>query len=263
MSQLGLFWNQFLVHVVDIFLVSFIFYQLLLLIQGTRAVQIVVGIVIVAVVTLLSNLLGLPVLGWLLQKFWIAGVVVFAVLFQPEMRSALARLGSRTSGRMTIHEEIMVINEIIAAVKEASRRQMGMLVVLERDVGLRNYIETGTAVNGEVTSELLLTLFQPPSILHDGAVVIRGGRVAAAGCILPLSQNASLEKWLGTRHRAAVGITEISDACAVCVSEETGNISLCQGGQIEVRMDPDELRQKLLTLYRSSGPVTTVPEAGA
>jgi len=251
MDQLGILWARYLVHVVDILLVSIVFYELLLLIQGTRTVQIVIGIVMVAFLTMLSQFLGFPVLSWLLQKFWIAGIVVFAVLFQPEMRSALARLGARTTGRIAIHEEVRVVNEIVGAVKEASRRQMGMLMVIERDMGLRNYIETGTHVNADVSSELLLTVFQPPALLHDGAVVIRGSRIAAAGCILPLSQNVSLEKWLGTRHRAAVGITEISDAIAVCVSEETGNISISQGGQIEARLEPDEFRQRLLDLYRT------------
>ncbi len=260
MEFIGSFWGRYLVHLIDILLVSFIFYQLLLFIQGTRAVQIVVGIVIIVLLTFFSQLLGFPVLNWLLQKFWIAGVVVFAVLFQPELRSALARLGTGTTTRMVIHEEMMVVNEIVAAVKEASRRQMGMLLVIERDMGLRNYLETGTPINGLVTRELLLTLFQPPSILHDGAVILRGSRLAGAGCILPLSQDTSLEKWLGTRHRAAVGITEVSDAWSICVSEETGGVSLAQAGKIVTKIDPDELRQQLVDLYRSPATPPKNPE---
>src|SRR4029077_7694822 len=137
----------YLVHVVDITLVAFFFYQLLLLIQGTRAVQIAVGIVILALVTVLAQILGFPSLHWLLQKFWIAGVVIFAVVFQPELRSALARLGAQTAGRFVSHHEMDVVNEIIAAVKEASRRQMGMLIAVERDTGLREYLESGTLIN--------------------------------------------------------------------------------------------------------------------
>jgi diadenylate cyclase len=245
---------------VDIGLVSFLFYQLLLLIQGTRAVQIAVGIVMVAVVTVLAQIIGFPSLHWLLQKFWIAGVVVFAVVFQPEMRSALARLGTKTAGRFGMHQEMDVVNEVVAAVKEASRRQMGMLIAIERDTGLRNYLESGTIVNGDVTRELLLTIFQPPSALHDGAVIIQGNRLAGAGCILPVSEDPSLSKWLGTRHRAAVGITEVSDAWAICVSEETGNVSLAIDGKLTSQIDPDELRQQLMNLYRASDAVESQKE---
>lgn len=250
MSLIGELWSRYFVHIFDVLLVSFIFYQLLLLIRGTRAVQIVFGIVIVATVTFLSQLLGFPTLSWLLQKFWIAGVVVIAVLFQPELRSALARLGSHTASRFTVQEEMEAINELIGAVKEASRRQMGMLVVIERDTGLRNFIESGTIINGDLTRELLLTIFQPPSVLHDGAVIIRGNRVAAGGCILPLSSDPNLSKLLGTRHRAAVGITEVSDAWAICVSEETGNVSVTQNGKLQSPIDPDELRQQLYNMFR-------------
>lgn len=260
MDTLIFIWSRYIVHLVDILLVSFIFYELLLLIQGTRAVQIVVGILIIAAMTLLAHVLGFPTLHWLLQKFWIAGVVVIAILFQPEIRSGLARLGAQTSGRFAVHEEMFAVNEMVAAVKEAARRQMGMLLVIERDMGLRNYLESGTVINADLSRELLLTIFQPPSALHDGAVIIRGNRVAGGGCILPLSQDETLSKFLGTRHRAAVGITEISDASAICVSEETGVVSMAQGGKIDSGIDPDELRQRLLNLYRA--PKSAQPEAG-
>lgn len=252
MEFIGEFWGRYFVHVVDVLLVGFIFYQTLLLIQGTRAVQIVFGIAIIGVVTLLSKLLGFPALNWLLSKFWIAGVVVIAVLFQPEIRSALARLGARTAGRLVIHQEMEVVNEIVAAVKEASRRQMGMLLAIERDTGLKNYLESGTIINGELTRELLLTIFQPPSLLHDGGVIVRGNRIAGAGCIFPLSQDVSLSKWLGTRHRAVVGISEVSDAYAICVSEETGNVSVAEDGKITTRVDPDELRERLVNVFQKT-----------
>lgn len=251
MTYLAEFWSRTLVHVVDVLLVAFILFHLLLLIKGTRAVQIVAGIVIVGLASLLSQYFGFPTLNWLLQKIWIAGVVVFAVLFQPELRSALARLGAKTTGRSVIHEEMTVVNEIVAAVKEAARRQMGMLIVIERETGLRNYIESGTTIHAEITRELLLTIFQPPTPLHDGAVIIQGHQIAAAGCILPLSQNPSLTKRHGTRHRAAVGITEVSDAWAICVSEETGSISVAKNREMVTQMDPDELRQQLLNFFQS------------
>jgi len=255
-------WRHYLVHAVDLLLVSFIFYKLLLLIRGTRAIQMAVGIGIVALVTLLSRVLGLPTLNWLLQNFWLAGVVLIAVLFQPELRSALATLGAGTANRFAAHEETEIINEVVAAVKEASRRQMGMLIVFERETGLRDFMESGTVVDSEVTRELLLTLFQPPALLHDGGVIIRKNRIAGAGCIFPLSQDTSLEKWLGTRHRAAVGITEVSDCWALCVSEETGNISIAERGKITTRIDPDELRQYLVDMFRSPAPKAE-PAAGA
>lgn len=250
MEMVATIWRQYLVHVVDVLLVAFIIFQLLLLMRGTRAVQISVGLFIVGLVTLFSELLGFPTLSWLLQKFWIAGVVVIAILFQPEIRSGLASLGAKTALR-PVQEEMKVINEIVAAVKEGARRQMGMLIVAERDTGLRNYIESGTVLNADVTSELILTLFQPPAVLHDGAIIIQASRIASAGCILPLSQDATLSKWLGTRHRAAVGITERSDAWAICVSEETGNISLAHNGKIDRIENADELRERLVTIYHS------------
>lgn len=251
--MLGEVWSRYLVHVTDILLVSFLIYQLLLLIQGTRAVQIATGIGVIAVITVLAQFAGLPSLRWLLQKFWFAGVIVIAVVFQPELRSALARLGGRTSAHFSIHQEMFVVNEIVAAVKEAARRQMGMLLAIEREVGLREFVESGTPINAEVTRELLSAIFQPPGALHDGAVIIQGNRLAGAGCILPVSQSAALSKMLGTRHRAAVGITEVSDAWAVCVSEETGDVSFAHDGKLQA-VDPDELRQHLLNVFRVSGP---------
>ena len=252
MATLSMLWSRYLVHVADILLVTFFLYQLLLLIRGTRAVQIAVGVAVLAGITVLAQLIGLPSLQWLLQRFWIAGVVVIAVVFQPELRAALAHLGSKPVGRPSFRQDLFVVNEIVAATREASRRQMGMLIAIERDTGLREYIESGTGVNGQVTRELLLTIFQPPSPLHDGAVVLQSNRVAAAGCILPVSQDLTLSRLLGTRHRAAVGVTEVSDALTVCVSEETGGISVAQDGKLRTSIDPDELRQYLLTNLHSS-----------
>jgi len=251
--MIGEVWSRYLVHAADILLVSFLIYHLLLLIQGTRAVQIAVGIGVIAAITVLSQFIGLPSLGWLLQKFWFAGVIVIAVVFQPELRSALARLGGRTSAHFSIHQEMYVVNEIVAAVKEASRRRMGMLLAIEREVGLREYIESGTPLNAEVTRELLLSIFQPPGALHDGAVIIQGNKLAAAGSILPISQDQLLSKFLGTRHRAAIGITELSDAWSVCVSEETGGVSFARDGKLQA-VDADELRQILLNVFRTKEP---------
>jgi diadenylate cyclase len=245
-------WRGILVHVVDILVVSYLIYRLLVLIQGTRAVQVLLGIIVLAATTeVVQGLLRLPTLGWLLRQFWMGSVVIFAVVFQPEIRSALAHLGSHRAGRFFIHAEPGVVEEIVTALKEASRRKMGMLLVLEQEIGLRNFIETGTFLNAELTRELLLSLFQPPAILHDGAIIVRGQRVVAAGCVLPLSTDPGLSKILGTRHRAAVGITEISDAWALLVSEETGAVSVARGGKLDYNVNVDEFRKQLLHFYHA------------
>jgi len=243
-------WSHFFVHLVDILVVAYLIFRLLLLIKGTRAVQVLLGIIILAMATaLVQELLKLPTLGWLLRQFWLGSVVIFAVVFQPEIRSALAHLGSHRAGHFFIQQEPVFIHEITAALKEAARRKMGMLLVLEGGTGLRNFIETGTLMNAELSRELLLSLFQPPAILHDGAVIIRGSRLVAAGCVLPLSTDPSLSKVLGTRHRAAVGVTENSDAWALVASEETGTLSIARDGKLYQNLGPDDLDQQLQDFY--------------
>lgn len=243
-------WRHFLVHFIDIGLVAYLIYRLLLLIKGTRAVQVLFGIIVLAVGTaLVKDLLQLPTMSWLLRQFWLVSVIVFAVVFQPEIRSVLAHLGSHRAGRFFTREQPAFINEMAMAVQEASRRKMGMLLVLEGETGLRNFIETGTILNAEITRELLLSLFQPPAILHDGAVIVRGSHIVAAGCVLPLSTDPNLSKILGTRHRAAVGVTEISDALAVVVSEETGAMSVARDGKLYHDLESERLERDLARFY--------------
>jgi len=237
---------------VDILLVSYIFYRVLLLIRGTRAVQVLRGVVILAVVTfVVQNVFRLPTLSWILRTFWLAWAVVLVVVFQPELRSVLAQLGSRRLGRILFPEQLNFINEIISALREASQNRVGMLVVLEQETGLRNFIETGTLINGEVTRDLLLTIFHPRTILHDGAAVIREDRLVAAGCVLPLSNDPGISRILGTRHRAAIGITEISDAVVLVVSEETGTVSVARNGRLDRDVELEELRDRLKDFYKS------------
>lgn len=245
-------WRHYIIHAVDILLVAFIFYHVLLLIRGTRAVQVLRGVVMLAIATfLVHRVMHLPALSWILRTFWMAWAVVLAVVFQPELRSLLAQLGSQRLGRILLPEELNFINEIIAALREASQNRIGMLIVLEQETGLRNFIETGTPINGEITRDLLLTIFQPRTILHDGAVIIREDRVLAAGCVLPLSNDSSLARVLGTRHRAAIGLTETSDALVLVVSEETGTVSLARDGRLDREVDLDELKDKLKDFYKS------------
>lgn len=249
---ISLVWRLYLVHLVDILLVAFIFYHILLMIRGTRSAQVLTGVLILALATFfVQRVLRLPTLSWILQTFWLAWVVVLAVVFQPELRAMLAQLGTHRVGRLLMSAEFGFINEIIAALKEASETRTGMLLVLERETGLRNFIETGTTINGEVSRDLLLTIFHPRTLLHDGAAIVRDDRILAAACVLPLSSDPSLQRILGTRHRAAIGISEISDAVVLVVSEETGTVSVARDGKLDRNVDLDQLRGQLVDLYRS------------
>lgn len=246
------FWHSTLIHVVDIFVLAVVIYYALRIIQGTRAVQVARGVGVLVVVTIVIDQgLNLPSVGWLLRTFWMGWLLLLAVVFQPELRSLLAQLGSRPLGRLLLREELTFINELVQALKEGAENRVGMLVVLEQETGLRNFMETGTVIDGEVSADLLLTLFAPNTVLHDGAVIIRDGRLMSAGSVLPLSNDPTLARVLGTRHRAAIGITEISDALALVVSEETGLISLARGGRLERAVDADELRERLREFYRA------------
>ncbi|HOW27094.1 MAG TPA: diadenylate cyclase CdaA [Elusimicrobiota bacterium] len=245
-------WKNTLIHVVDVLLVAYIFYRILLLLKGTRSVQVLLGVVVLAVLTfIVQHILKLPTLSWLLRTFWLAWVVVLAVVFQPELRSLLAKLGSQRFGHFLLPNELGFIDEILSALEEASQNKIGMLIVLEQETGLRNYVETGTVINGEISKDLLLTIFQHNTILHDGAIIIQENKLVAAGCVLPLSGNPDLSRVLGTRHRAAIGMTESSDAVVLVVSEETGTISVARDGKLDRGADLKELKPRLLDLYKA------------
>jgi diadenylate cyclase len=252
MSVLLQAWSLYLNPAIDILLIAFVFYRLLLMIRGTHATQVVMGLAVLMVATLVvRNVLHLQASTWLLENFWAGAVVILAVVFQPELRAALAQLGSHPLGRILMPAQLGFIDEIIGAVRDATQRQMGLLLVLEQEVGLRNYSETGTLIHGEVSKELLLSIFHYRSPLHDGAAIIQGGRLIAAGCLLPLSNDPNLAKILGTRHRAAVGLSEFTDAWVIVVSEETGALSLARGGQLEREINVDDLQTRLIELYQN------------
>ncbi len=245
-------WATYLMPALDIFLIAFVFYQVLLLIKGTHSVQVVMGLAVLMGMTLvIRHFLKLPAATWLLENFWSGAVVLLAVVFQPELRTALAHLGSRPLGRIILPGRLSFVDEIVGAVQEAMERQMGMLLVLEQDVGLRNYAETGTLINGDISKELLMALFHYRSPLHDGAAIVQNDRLVAVGCLLPLSNDPNLAKILGTRHRAAVGISEFTDAWVIVVSEETGVLSLARAGHLERELTIDDLRTKLHDLYEN------------
>ena len=252
MTWIGEAWFQVLSPIVDILLISFVFYRLLLLIKGTHAAQVIMGLgVLMGMTIVVRNVLKLPASSWLLEIFWASAVVILAVVFQPELRTALAHLASWPLGRILVTNQLGFIDEVMGAIQEAMERQVGLLIVLEQDVGLRNYAETGTIINGEVSKELLLAIFHYRSPLHDGAAIIQNARLIAAGCLLPLSNDPNLAKILGTRHRAALGLTEFTDAWVIVVSEETGTLSLARGGHLERDLKPEQLKVKMTELYQS------------
>jgi diadenylate cyclase len=242
--------------VADILLVSIIFYGLLTLVQGTQAVQLLRGVVIIVVITVVvTSVFQLTAFSWLIRNSLPALLVAIPVVFQPELRRLLERLGRSTGGFLYLRSQESVLHRISETVSQAcaqlARVHHGALIVLERETGLQDIIETGVRLNAVVSRELLLTLFFPNTALHDGAVIIRRDRIVAAGCVLPLSTAYDGDRQLGTRHRAALGVTEASDAIAVVVSEETGIISIAHNGRIIRRMDEKRLKRVLSAFYRA------------
>ena len=251
----------------DIALVSFLIYELLLLIRGTRAVQMALSGGFLIGVFFLSDWLQLETVNWVIRNLVAYVVVAIIVLFQSDIRRALAHFGRarvfRYFERATSTEE--TLEELVTAATTLSARKTGAIMVLERQIGLRNYIEGGIPLDATVTYDLMATIFQPGSPLHDGAVIVQGDRVAAAACFLPLSVNPRVSRELGTRHRAAIGLTEENDAVAIVVSEETGIISLALAGDLERTLTADTLRIRLRALLggRRGRRLTQVRSQGA
>jgi len=238
--------------VLDILIVSFILYRVFLLIKGTRAVQMVFGLGVLLLALIFSRWAGLFTLNWLVQSFMSQVVLVILVLFQPELRRALAHMGQNTLfSSLSPIESSKFLDEIVKAAVSLANRRIGALIVLERETDLRNIIDMGTPLEARVSKELLLSIFHPTSPLHDGAVVVQEGRIAAAGCFLPLSMSPTVAKELGTRHRAAIGLTEETDAVVIVVSEETGTISMVQAGKLDRDLDAVTLRRALTGIFKT------------
>jgi diadenylate cyclase len=239
--------------VLDIALVALLIYEVLILIRGTRAAQMAVGAGLAVLLFYLSQIVELETVNWIIRNM--VGYVVFAaiVLFQSDIRRALAHLGRAPFFRYLSKGEIVdeTIEEIAVAAQMMASQRTGAIVVLERLIGLRNYVEGGIPLDATISYDLLVTIFNPGSPLHDGAVIIQENRVAAAACFLPLTVNPRLSRDLGTRHRAAIGLTEENDALAVVISEETGWISLVLEGHIERNLTPDRLRVRLRQLLHT------------
>ena len=245
-----------IIEILDILIVAVIIYELLLLTRHTRGSALLKGLFLLLVIVAISNILGLTSLNWLLTSVLQYGALVLVILFQPELRKMLERMGrSRLitkSNRKTLDDDReRLVNEIIQTVVDLSRRRVGALIVFERKTGLQDVIETGTQLNAEISAPLLENIFEPNTPLHDGAVVIRDDQVMAAACILPLAEASGVSRELGTRHRAAVGITENTDAAVIVVSEETGIVSFASDGTLKRPYSIDELKKFLNGFYRS------------
>ncbi len=241
----------------EILVVSAVFYRILLVLAGTRAIQMLIGLVLLVAVYFIARVLNLDLLRYLLENLFEFGAIAALVVFQPELRSALAHLGQNRILRLFNRlEENEVAEEVVQAAEELARAKVGAILAIEREMGLTEFAETGTPLQARVSASLLSTIFTPYSPLHDGAVIIRGDMIVAAGAILPLTQFPVADKSLGTRHRAALGLSEESDALVIVVSEETSQISVAVRGQLERGVDRDRLLAMLSRASQSPAPVS-------
>jgi len=249
--QLNVEWRD----IVDIIIMAYLFYRIILIIRGTRAEQLVKGLIVLLIAMVISDQTGLDALNWTLRQTMTVGLIAIPIVFQPELRRALEHLGRGKIFKSTYwswsHQDFeKMLDELTKAIPVLVKKRIGALIVMERSTGLKEWVETGIAVNGVVTAELLVNIFFPRSPLHDGAVIIRGDQIVAAGCYLPLTEDPGLSKELGTRHRAGIGITEHSDAVAITISEETGIISVAHDGVLTRYLDEKKLRRILTDLCK-------------
>ena len=245
-----------LMDVIDILLVAFVIYKLLGFIRESRAEQLVRGLILLVLVMWISGLLHLYTLNWILQGAMTIGLIALVVVFQPELRRGLERVGRGKwmpkFRQIEKSEAKNIVGEFIQAIEQASATKTGVLLVFERQTALTDICETGTIINSRISAEMIGNIFYEGAPLHDGAVVVRGAKLYAAGCVLPLTENTSLPPELGTRHRAGIGITERSDAVVLIVSEESGIISMAKDGQIERYLDGKSVEKELLNIYIDS-----------
>ena len=248
--------------VLDILIIAVLIYYLLKLLRGTRAVQMLVAIGLLILFYRGARWARLEMVEWLLTTMLPYIAITMIILFQPEIRRALSRVGRNLSlMKFASHTTKAEHDDIVMAAEYFSQNRIGALLVVERQAGLQTYIESGIPLDARLSYDLLLSVFRPGSPLHDGAVIIEGSRVAAAGCFLPLSLNPQISKQLGTRHRAAIGVTEDSDAIVVIVSEETGSISLASAGAIETNLMPEELGDRLTEIFSRRRTTSALPAA--
>ena len=249
--------------IIDILLVSYVIYKLLMIVRGTRAIQLLKGIMVIVVAWLISTYFELKTFQWLMSQAFTYGVLAIIIIFQPELRRALEKIGS---GKLflrhsNLDKEVLTkfTDEIVKTVTYLSKRRIGALIVIENEIGLTDYIESGTILNADISSEILINIFTPNTPLHDGAVIIRSNKIIAAACYLPLTENKVINKDLGTRHRAAIGMSEVSDAVTVISSEETGIISVAINGKIIRGLNEEKLKNVILSELNPPGKNYTTP----
>lgn len=252
MDFISTVWDNWIVNILDILIVYYIFYRLILVIKGTRALQIVIGLLVLMFLTLIAkDILHLQTVAWLLGKFWIGAVVILAVVFNDEIRLVLAKLGAGFSKFHFYHSSVKkdfdFLEELTESAIEMSKARIGGLIVLEKEMGLQNYSETGIVIDAQISQELILSIFNTKAPVHDGAIIIKDARIHSAGCVLPLS-NSIENKHLGTRHRAGLGLASVTDSVILIVSEENGNISIAYEGKIET-IEQENLLNKLKYCY--------------
>lgn len=248
--NLNLLDNFSLITIFDIGIITFVIYKLIMLIRGTRAVQLLKGLAVLLIATSFSTLFNLYTLQWLLEKVLTALVVALPIVFQPELRRALEKIGDQkflghTFIKNKEEEKEIFIKELLEAVYNMSHEKIGALIVLERNTLLGEYVDSGILIEGLVSKELLMNIFVPKTPLHDGAVIVRGNKILAAACVLPLTQEKRMDKELGTRHRSGLGISEVSDSLVIIVSEETGKVSLAIEGVLLRGLDETTLTNRL------------------
>ena len=245
LEAIGKFLSENWTSGVEILILAVVLYYIFLYLRGTHGARILIGLALVFLtLTLVSQLLNLIVIGWLLRSFSVFLAIALVVIFQPELRRALTQLGSHRFFT-SVFEERETIEEITDAVFELASKGFGALIAIEREISLKAFSETGVALDSAFSKELVLTIFQPKTVLHDGGVIVQNDRVTAAACIFPLTPREDLDRSLGLRHRAGIGITEESDAIAILVSEETGHVSLCHRGILERNLNIDRFQRRL------------------
>jgi uncharacterized protein (TIGR00159 family) len=246
----GMFKNfRWVLDLLDIGLVAFIIYRIFLLIKGTRAVQMLLGLAVVLLVYIAAQVGGLYTLHWVLDNFLSSIILVIVVIFQADIRRALIHVGRNPFfADLSYREESAVIEELSKAAGVMAARRIGALIVVERETGINDFLEVGVEIDAKVSSELIHSIFLTTSPIHDGALVVQDGRLKRAGCFLPLTQDTTVSRKFGTRHRAAIGLTELVDAVAIVVSEETGKVSVVVGGRLTRDLDPPTLKRVLTRL---------------
>lgn len=247
MLNIAVNWKIF----VELAILWFIFYRIMLFFEGTRSVQVLRGIIVLVFAFFIFQILRLETLDWLFTHLFGISVIGILIIFQPEIRQGLARLGQRNIFKTALYEEEIeeMLKEIVEAADVLGRSKIGALIALEKEDSLGDYIESGIKIDSHVTAELIQTIFTPNSLLHDGGLVIQNDRIVAAACLFPLTEKADLNRLFGTRHRAAIGLAEQTDAAVVIVSEETGDISFCHNGKLMRDLDLKTLLENLKTNF--------------